>query len=131
METPQLHTRTFKMKRQPKLSIIRGLLFTYNIENTKDLEREEIIVSKNVNDRKELSELFDTLTKPEFFTYTKEEQQWFINTISHYLSINDTFDSVFYLLDTYFEDKIIDQRQFMEVLLECLIRYHGETTTNA
>lgn len=118
------------MKRQPRLSIIRGLLFTYNIENTKDLEREEIIVSKNVNDRKELSELFDTLTKPEFFTYTKEEQQWFINTISHYLSINDTFDSVFYLLDTYFEDEIIDQRHFMKVLLECLVRYQVEATAN-
>lgn len=118
------------MKRQPKLSILRSLLFTYDIENTKDVEREEIIVSKNVNNRQELCELFDNLTKPEFFTYTKEEQQWFIDTISHYLSINDTFDSVFYLFDTYFEDKIIDQRHFMKVLLECLVRYQVEATAN-
>ncbi|MFC6337703.1 hypothetical protein GIR22_24810 [Pseudomonas sp. CCM 7891] len=118
------------MKRQPKLSILRGLLFTYDIENIRDLEREEIIASKNVNDRKELIELFDTLTMPEFFTYTKEDQKWFVDTISHYLSVDESFDSVFYLFDTYFDDEIIDQRQFMKTLLECLTRYHAEAIQN-
>lgn len=118
------------MKRRPKLSILRGLLFTYNIENIKDLEREGVIVSKNVNDRKELSELFDILTKPEFFTYTDEEQKWFIETISHYLSIDESFESVFYLFDTYFEDEIINKREFMSVLVECLIRYQVEALSN-
>nr|WP_237151372.1 hypothetical protein [Pseudomonas sp. ADAK18] len=107
--------------------MLRGLLFAYNIENIKDLEREEIIVSKNVNCRKELTKLFDTLTKPEFFTYTHEEQKWFIDTINHYLSVDESFDSVFYLFDTYFEDETIDRREFMSVLVECLIRYQIET----
>lgn len=31
------------------MSIIRGLLFTYDIDNTDDLERETFIASKNVN----------------------------------------------------------------------------------
>jgi hypothetical protein len=38
------------MKRQPKLSILRGLLFLFDIDNVDDVEREEIIVSKNVSD---------------------------------------------------------------------------------
>lgn len=115
------------MKNPPNLHIIRGLLFTYNIENTRDSEREELIVSKNINDAKELSELFDALTKPEFISYTKEDQDWFISTLRHYLDINDTFDSVFYLFDTYFDDEISDQRHFMKVLLECLIRYQTQS----
>ena len=117
------------MKRQPQLSILKGLLFTYCIENTRSLEREEIIASKNINNPRELTELFDALTKPEFYTYTPEEQSWFIETIKHYLSIDETFDSVFYLFDTYFEDDIIDNRAFMKTLLECLIRYQSEATT--
>ncbi|MEX5595930.1 hypothetical protein [Pseudomonas orientalis] len=119
------------MKKRPKLSILRGLLFTYSIENTRNLEREETIASKNVNDAKELAELFDALTKPEFHTYTLEEQNWFIETIEHYLLTDETFDSVFYLFDTYFEDDIIDNRAFMSTLLECLMRYRTETTTAA
>lgn len=117
------------MKRRPQLSILRGLLFTYCIENSRNLEREEIIVSKNVNNPKELKELFDALTKPEFYTYTLEEQDWYIETIRHYLSTEETFDSVFYLFDTYFEDDINDNKAFMSVLLECLIRYRTEATT--
>ena len=31
------------------MSIIRGLLLTYDIDNTDDLERETFIASKNVN----------------------------------------------------------------------------------
>lgn len=122
------------MKKQPKLIILRGLLFTYCIENTKDLEREEIIVSKNVNDNVELSELFDALTKSEFLTYRKDEQQWFIDTLEHFLTTDENFESVFYLFDTYFEDDIVDKRAFMKVLVERLKIYYrdanGEQTEN-
>jgi hypothetical protein len=117
------------MKRRPQLSILQGLLFTYCIENSRNLEREGIIASKNVNDSKELTELFDALTKPEFYTYTLEEQDWHIETIRHHLSTEETFDSVFYLFDTYFEDDINDNRAFMNTLLGCLTRYRTEATT--
>ncbi|MFQ6593718.1 hypothetical protein [Pseudomonas palleroniana] len=62
-----------KMKNKPSISIIRELLFTYDIENTEDLEREQIIVSKDINNERELIELFDELTKPEFLNFTKSE----------------------------------------------------------
>ena len=69
------------MRKAPSMSIIRGLLFTYDIENTDDLERERFISSKNINNEKELTELFDELTKPDFLSYTKPEQEWFIDSI--------------------------------------------------
>lgn len=37
------------MKRPPKLSILRGLLFLFDIDNVDSDEREEVIVSKDVN----------------------------------------------------------------------------------
>lgn len=114
------------MKKGPSLEILKGLLFTYNIENTEDREREEIIVSKDINNETELSELFDTLTKPEFLSYRKDEQEWFIDTLQHYLSTDENFESVFYLLDTYFEQEINNKRQFMKVLLNCLKSYNNE-----
>ena len=40
------------MKRTPSMSAIRGLLFTYDIENADDLERENLISSKNINNKK-------------------------------------------------------------------------------
>lgn len=114
------------MNKKPDLKILRGLLFTYCIENTKNLDREEIIVSKNVNNPKELAELFDALTKSEFFSYREDEQQWFIDTLEHFLSTDENFESVFYLFDTYFEDEIFDKRAFMTVLLERLKSYMSE-----
>lgn len=111
------------MKRPPSISIIRGLLFTYDIENTDDLERESLIASKNINDEKELMELFDELTKPEFLSYTKPEQEWFIESIEYYLSINDSFDAIFKTMATYFSDPINDQQKFMQTLLNCLKKY--------
>ncbi|WP_395608014.1 hypothetical protein [Pseudomonas sp. B22129] len=111
------------MKNKPSMSIIRGLLFTYDIENTDDIERERLISSKNVNDEKELSELFDKLTKPEFLSYTKTEQEWFINSIEHYLSTSDNFDEVFKTMATYFSTPINNQRDFMLVLLSRLKKY--------
>ena len=116
------------MGKKPSLPILRGLLFTYCIENTKNLEREEIISSKNINDESELSELFHTLTKPEFLSYLEDEQKWFIETIEHYLSTDESFESVFHLFDTYFEDKIIDKRRFIKVLLDCLKLYEIEAS---
>ncbi|WP_421556861.1 hypothetical protein [Pseudomonas kitaguniensis] len=111
------------MKRKPSLSIIQGLLFTYNIENTDDLERETFIASKDVNDDKELAELFDELTKPEFLSYTKPEQDWFIESIEHYLFTKDSFDSVFTSMATYFDDPVADQINFMRVLVNRLKHY--------
>ncbi|MFP3497938.1 hypothetical protein SB759_27320 [Pseudomonas sp. SIMBA_059] len=116
------------MKNKPKLSILRGLLFTYCVENSKNLEREETIASKDVNSSKELAELFDILTKPEFLSYREDEQQWFIETLQHFLEAGESFESVFYLFDTYFEDEILDKRSFMETLLERLKIYNSEAS---
>jgi len=111
------------MQNKPSVEIIRGLLFTYDIENADDLEREKFISSKNVNNEKELIELFDQLTKPDFLTYTKPEQEWFIYSIEYYLSINDNFDAAFKKMATYFSDDIIDQQAFMRTLLTSLKHY--------
>lgn len=111
------------MKNKPSLSIIHGLLFTYNIENTDDLEREKFIASKNINSEKELIALFDRLTKPEFLDYTSDEQEWFIATLTHFLAINESFDTVFKNMETYFSSPIINQRKFMQVLLTRLKHY--------
>lgn len=117
------------MNKKPDLEILQGLLFTYSIENTKNLEREEIIASKNINNETELSELFDELTTPDFLSYREDEQEWFIETIQHFLSANNDFESVFYLFDTYFEDNIIDKRGFMKTLLNCLKKYQEDANT--
>lgn len=111
----------------PSMSIIRGLLFTYDIENTDDLEREARIASADVNDEKELTELFDDLTKPEFLIYTTSEQDWFITSIEHFLAVSDNFDDVFKRMTTYFSAEIVDQREFMRVLLRCLQHYKIES----
>ncbi len=111
------------MNKKPSISIIRGLLFTYDIENTDDLEREEFISSKDINNEQELIELFEKLTKPEFLDYTKPEQEWFISSIEHYLSINDNFDAVFKKMATYFSEPVADQRKFMQILVNCLKQY--------
>jgi hypothetical protein len=111
------------MKNKPNMEIIRGLLFTYDIENTDDLKREDFISSKNINNEKQLIELFDELTKPDFLAYTKPEQDWFIDSIEHYLSTNDNFDAVFKKMTTYFNDDVDDQRAFMQTLLNRLKHY--------
>ena len=111
----------------PSMSIIRGLLFTYDIENTDDLKREERIASVDANNEKELFELFNDLNKPEFLIYTRPEQDWFISSIEHFLETGDSFDSVFKTMTTYFSTEIADQRQFMRVLLRCLYYYKLET----
>ena len=118
------------MKSQPQLSILKGLLFTYCIENTRDADREELITSINVNHHEELIWLFNQLTKPEFIKYKQDEREWHINTLQHFLSTDENFESVFYLFDTYFEDEIVDNRAFMKTLLECLIRYHAQATAD-
>lgn len=114
------------MKNLPDLSILRSLLFTYSIENYDDLERERFIVSKNINDDKELSELFEKLTKPEHTSYKLKQRNWYIDTLQHFLKTDENFDCVLYLFDTYFDDEILDKRQFMKVLLDCLTRYQIE-----
>ena len=69
------------MKRNPEYFVLRGLLFIFDIENTRDDEREKTIVSKNVNNKEELTELFEVLMRPEFLSYTEPERQWFIDTL--------------------------------------------------
>lgn len=114
------------MKFKPSLPIIQGLLFTYSFENTRDEERELRIKSINVNDSAELGKLFDMFTNPEFAEYKQEEREWHINTLKYFLSTDETFESVFYLFDTYFKDEIIDKRNFMKVLLDSLTKYNEE-----
>ena len=119
------------MKKKPSMSIIRGLLFTYDIENTDDLERESLISSKDINNEKELTELLDELTKPEFLSYTKSEQEWFIGSVEYYLSINDNFDAVFKTMATYFSEPVIDQQKFMQTLLNRLRQYSNIDQPNS
>ncbi|MEJ5060895.1 MULTISPECIES: hypothetical protein [unclassified Pseudomonas] len=114
------------MKDSYTLWSIRGLLFVFDIENARDLNREEVIVSKNVNDAEELSELFDILIRPEFFIYTEMERQRLIDTLVYFLDRRDTFDEIFTKMDTYFEDEVSDRRQFMIVLLGRLKSYQSE-----
>lgn len=114
------------MKRKPEYFILRSLLFLFDIENTQDDAREKIIVSKNVNDERELAELFDALMEPEFASYSYEERVWCIETVTHYLEVGDSFDAVFKKVTTYFDDDVKDQRQFMQVLLNCLQNYHSD-----
>ena len=106
---------------------IRGLLFVFDIENAKDVAREGIIVSKDVNDDKELAELFDILLRPEFFHYSEKERVSLIETLAYFLEKNDSFDGVFSKMDTYFDEGVKDQRQFMKVLLERLRFYQSES----
>lgn len=114
------------MKRLPKLSILRGLLFLFDIDNIDSDEREEIIVSKNINDETELAELFDMLMRPEFISYSNSDREWYIDTLIYYLDIGESFDSVFDKITTYFDDEVEDRRKFMQVLLNCLLRYQAE-----
>ena len=108
------------------IASIRGLLFVFDIENADDDAREALIASKNVNDEKELSDLFDLLLKPEFFAYEQKGRETLINTVAYFLNENDDFDRVFERMTTYFDDEVVDQVKFMKVLLVCLQRYQKE-----
>lgn len=114
------------MKAKPNMSVLRSLLFVFDIENTRSEEREEIIVSKDVNDDFELAELFDVLLRPDFLVYRSDERQWFVDALQYYLNAGDDFNEVFTRMDTYFDDDIHDQRRFMKVLLSCLRQYQSE-----
>lgn len=116
------------MKPKPHLSTIQGLLFTYCIENSRNPDRKELIAFTDVNNAKELGNLFDKLTRPEFFKYKYEERKRHIHTIQHFLNTDEKFEAVFYLFDTYFTDEIIDKRQFMKALLERLTHYNLEAS---
>ena len=119
------------MKDVYDLHSIWGLLFVFSIENTRSEIREEIITSKNVNNDEELAQLFDILIRPEFFLYNPQERKLLVNTLNHYLANGDSFDYVFLNMDTYFDEDVKDQRQFMRVLLESLKRYQAEGVNNA
>ncbi|AXP04689.1 hypothetical protein DZG01_17595 [Pseudomonas fluorescens] len=103
-----------------------GLLFVFNIENTRDEAREELIVSKDVNDDEELAQLFDALVRPEFFYYNLKERDVLVRTVRHFLESGDNFDYVFSNMVAYFDDDVKDQRRFMKVLLNCLEKYQAE-----
>jgi hypothetical protein len=115
------------MKKTYEIVDIKNLLFVFDIENTTDVERERLIVEKNVNDSRQLKELFDTVLRPEFCEYTDAEQESLINTVEHFLERNDNFDRVFNRMTTYFDEEITDRSSFMRLLLECLTRYRDET----
>ncbi|WPN60067.1 hypothetical protein [Pseudomonas sp. P9_31] len=113
------------MKPTPELSSLRNLLFIFDIDYTDNDEREEIIVSKNVNNRDELSELFDQVLQPEFTAHPKSARDRLIRTFEFYLEKDENFDSAFDKLSTYFNDEIEDHRDFMKVLLERLTKYEN------
>ncbi|WP_055128490.1 hypothetical protein [Pseudomonas mediterranea] len=117
------------MRKVYDLHDIWGLLFVFSIENTQSEAREKIIASKNVNDNEELAQLFDILVRPEFFFYAPQERNLLVDTLSHFLANGDSFDYVFQNMDTYFDDDIKDQRQFMRVLLSSLNRYQAEANS--
>nr|WP_253912282.1 hypothetical protein [Pseudomonas sp. CVAP\ len=102
---------------------MRNLLFIFDIDYTVDEEREEIIASKNVNDSRELSALFDQVLRPEFVAYSKSARDRSIHTLNICLEKDENFNSVFDKLSTYFDDDVEDHRHFMKILLECLTRY--------
>lgn len=115
------------MKSKPSMSALRSLLFVFDIENTKSVERERMIVSKDINDDVELAELFDALLRSDFLVYRQDERQRFIDAVFYYLAAGDDFNGLFDGLDTYFDTDIEDQRRFMGVLLNCLKRYQAES----
>ncbi|SEN52987.1 hypothetical protein SAMN04487857_12056 [Pseudomonas sp. ok272] len=115
------------MRSRSSMVVLRSLLFVFDIENTRNEEREEIIVSKDVNDHDELVELFDILLRPQFLIYTSSERQKIIDMLEYYVSTGDDFDEVFTRIDTYFDDDVQDQHGFMKILLECLTRYQSDS----
>jgi len=72
--------------------------------------------------------LFDALLKSEFLDYTPREQVSLTDTIAHFLKEGDSFDRVFGQMTTYFDDDVLDQRRFMQVLLKCLVKYQLESS---
>jgi hypothetical protein len=114
------------MKNLYKIVDVKNLLFVFDIENTFDLERERLIVEKNINDPRQLTELFDALLKPEFYEYTDAEQESLIDTVDHFLKEDDDFDRVFNRMTTYFDDEVTGRPSFMRTLLECLKKYRSE-----
>lgn len=66
------------------------------------------------------------MLRPEFFAYAMRERESLINTVAHFLDINDSFDRVFDKMTTYFDDEVVDQREFMKILLVCLRRYQQD-----
>ncbi|MFW9082478.1 hypothetical protein ACOI9X_24860 [Pseudomonas sp. P2757] len=114
------------MKELYKIVDIKNLLFVFDIENTTNDDRERLIVSKDVNSRVELAELFDDFLRAEFFDYTTSERGLLIDTVRYFLNEGDDFERVFGRMTTYFDDEVEDREQFMTVLLECLSRYSRE-----
>jgi len=114
------------MKKIYEIVDIKNLLFVFDIENTHDIERERLIVEKNVNDSQQLTDLFDALLKPEFYEYTDKEQESLINTVDHFLKRDDNFDLVFNRMTTYFGAEVVDRPGFIRDLLECLKKYRNE-----
>jgi len=60
--------------------------------------------------------------------YTPREQVSLTDTIAHFLKEGDSFDRVFGQMTTYFDDDVLDQRRFMQVLLKCLVKYQLESS---
>lgn len=75
---------------------IRGLLFVFDIENARDVAREEIIVSKDVNDKKSLLSCLIFCYTRNFFHYSEKERIRLIETVAYFLAENDSFDGVFF-----------------------------------
>lgn len=117
------------MHKKPDLNIFRSLLFVFDIDNPDNdsKTRQDILVSKNINNTQELKELFDTILKSELLAYTPEARKRCIKTLEHSLITNESFEVLFEKITTHFDDNIEDRRQFMQALYNCLTHYNAET----
>ncbi len=114
------------MKPNPKLSILPGFLFVFDIDYPHEGAVEELICLADVNDSSDLIRIFDAVLKLEFVGYSESDRCWIIDTISYYLERGETFVEVLEKRSFLFSDEIVDGRGFMRVLLECLSLYEGE-----
>ncbi|KAA5845348.1 hypothetical protein F2A38_00590 [Pseudomonas chlororaphis] len=121
------------MNKKTDLNIFRSLLFIFDIDNPDNDSkiRQDIIASKNINDIRELSELFDTILKPEFLAYTPEARERCIKTLKYFLNTDENFDFLFDKITTHFNYDIEDQRHFMRTLHHCLNRYNTKVQHHA
>jgi hypothetical protein len=114
------------MKLDPKLSILPGFLFVFDIDYPHERAVEELICLADVNDTSDLIKVFDAVLKPEFIMCSESDRRWIIDTISYYLERGETFVKVLEKRSFLFSDEIVDGRGFMRVLLECLSLYEDE-----
>ncbi|MBC3207997.1 hypothetical protein HU755_14440 [Pseudomonas sp. SWRI111] len=117
------------MNFKPDISILPGFLFIFDIDYPHSESVEELICWADVNDCSDLSNVFDSVIRPEFLSYSEGDKCWLIETIASCLDENNSFEGVFAKRSLLFSDEIEDARMFMSTLLERLRAYRQETIT--